>query len=311
MGSSRTKGTQNKRKKKYDPNKYKKLDEFKEAEPGFYTEVQEKLEEFLKNYNSRDKEKIKTHLETIVKALEKEIDGSLNLLFGGSVKKYTYVDGLSDIDMLVFLNNSDLNNKSPKEVLDYIKGRLEKRLPNSEVTIGDLAVTVKFKSSDIEIQLLPALKRKTGVKIASTKDNTWTKVVKPEKFVKNLTEVNKKNNGMVVPIIKLFKPINEKAPKQVKMSGYHIEALATDIFKDYSGPKTNPRMLLHFIRKAQIRVLKPIGEITGQSKYIDSKLGATNSQNRKKLSSYLGRVTRKMEHAISNSSVDELVRLFE
>ena len=311
MGSSRTKANQNKRIKKYNPNKFKTLDEFQEAEPGYFTEVQEKLEEFLKSYNSRDKEEIKIHLETIVKALEKEIDGSLNLLFGGSVKKYTYVNGLSDIDMLVFLNNSDLNKKSPKEVLNYFKGRLEVRLPNSEVRIGDLAVTVKFKSSNIEIQLLPALKRKTGVKIANTKNNTWTKVVKPERFAKNLTEVNKENNGMVIPVIKLFKPINEKAPKQVRMSGYHIEALATGIFKEYSGPKTNPRMLLHFVRKAQLRVLKPIGEITGQSKYIDSKLGATNSQNRKKLSLYLGRVTRKIEHAISKSSVEEMVRLFE
>lgn len=310
MGSSRPRGSPRKYEKEFNPNGYKKLDEFKEAEPGFYTEVNEKMDELLRNYNTRDIEQIKTHLETIKKKLGSEIDGSVDLLYGGSIKKYTYVDGLSDIDMLVILNRTKLLNKKPEEALNYFREKLKERLPKTDIKIGNLAVTIKF-SSDIEIQLLPSIKTKTGLRILNPETKNWSNVIKPDKFFKNLTEINKKNNGNVVPMIKLFKQVNEKAPKNIKMSGYHIEALAIDIFKDYTGSKTHSKMLLHFCKRAQKRVLNPIGEITGQSEYLDSKLGVANSINRKKLSSHLERLSKKMEHAISTSSIDKWVQLFE
>ena len=310
MGSSRSRGSPRNYEKKFNPNTYKTLDEFKETDSGFYTEINEKMDELLQNYNSRDIEQIKTHLETIKKKLDAEIDGSVDLLYGGSIKKYTYVEGLSDIDMLVILNRTELLNKKPEEILNYLVEKLKERLPKTDITIGNLAITVKF-SSDIEIQLLPSIKTKTGFRIMNPETKNWSNVLKPDKFATNLTEVNKKNNGKVIPMIKLFKQINEKTPKTPKMSGYHIEALAIDIFKDYIGPKTHSKMLLHFCQNAQKRVLTPMGEITGQSEYLDSKLGDVNSINRKKLSSYLERLSRKMEHAISTSSIDKWVQLFE
>ena len=112
-------------------------------------------------------------------------------------------------------------------------------------------------------------------------------------------------------MIKLFKPINEKAPKDIKMSGYHIEALATEIFKDYSGQKTYSNMLTYFCQKAKDRVLKPIGEVTGQSDTIDSKFGVVNSTLRKRLSSFLERISMKMNLATKNSSIDDWVQLLE
>lgn len=283
----------------------------KAIESGFFTSINGKMAELLRDYNSRDKEQISKHLETITRKLESEIEGSLDLMYGGSLTRYTYVNGLSDIDMLVKLNRSDLANKQPEEVLKYFKEKIEERFPKSDVRIGDLAVTVKFKSSDLEIQLLPSIKTATGFRIADTETKNWSKVIKPFKFAKELTEVNQKNNNQVVPVIKLFKPINENAPKDIKMSGYHIEALATEIFKDYNEQKTYSKMLTHFCQKAKDRVLTPIGEITGQSEFIDSKFGVANSNIRKKLSSFLERISMKMKLATKNSSIDDWVQLLE
>ena len=80
--------------------------------------------------------------------------------------KRTYVNGLSDNDVLVFLNKSELKGKKPNEVPDYFAEKLRQRLPNSEIKEGHLAVTVKFKNSNTEIQLLPAIKTKNGMRIA-------------------------------------------------------------------------------------------------------------------------------------------------
>jgi len=279
---------------------------------GFYSGLNGKMGDLLSNYNNRDIEQIQKHLDAIKKKLESEIEGKgLDLLFGGSIAKHTYVDGLSDLDMLVKLNRSDLAKLRPEEVLKYFKEKLEERFPKSEVKMGDLAVSVLFKSTGLEIQLLPSVKTATGFRIADPETKNWSKVIKPFKFANELTEVNQNNNKNVVPIIKLFKPINEKAPQDIKMSGYHTEALAIDIFKDYSGEKTYSKMLTYFCQKAQKRVLKPIGEITGQSEYIDSKFGTANSILRKKLSSYLERITMKMKLATSNSSIDDWRQILE
>jgi len=277
----------------------------------FSTELNELLSEKLSDYNTRDTEQINKHLETIIKALENEIEGTLNLLFGGSVTKFTFVNGLSDVDMLVILNRSDLAKKTPKEVLDYFKRRLEERLPESEITIGDLAVTVRFKSSNIEIQLLPAIRTKTGVKITDSGLNRWSNVIKPKIFAEKLTEINKQNNNKVVPIIKLFKPINDKFPENIRMSGYHIEALATRIFENYEGKKSYSEMLRHFCNEAKFKVLHPLEEVTGQSDYIDIKFGQRNSELRIKLSAYLNRLISKMDLATSSKAINDWEKILE
>lgn len=277
----------------------------------FSPELNELLSEKLSDYNTRDTDQINKHLETIIKALENEIEGTLKLLFGGSVTKFTYVNGLSDVDMLVILNKSDLAKKAPKEVLDYFKRRLEERLPESEISMGDLAVTVRFKSSNIEIQLLPGIRTKTGVKIIESELNRWSNVIKPRKFAEKLTEINQQNNNKVVPIIKLFKPINNKFPKDIRMSGYHIEALAIRIFENYEGKKTYSEMLRHFCNEAKSKVLHPIEEITGQSEYIDKKFGQRNSESRKKVSSHLQRLINKMDIATSSKSIGDWEDILE
>ena len=82
----------------------------------------------------------------------------------------------------------------PEEVLHYFKKISEERLTKSEIKVGDLAVTVKFKSSNIEIQLLPCIKTTTGFRIVDIETKNWSKVIKPDKFAQTLSEVNKSNN---------------------------------------------------------------------------------------------------------------------
>jgi hypothetical protein len=59
-------------------------------------------------------------------------------------------------------------------------------LPNTDATAGKLALTVKF-SDGYEIQVLPALATKTGIRIAAADGNEWSNVIKPEKFARELT----------------------------------------------------------------------------------------------------------------------------
>jgi len=106
-------------------------------------EINNYFQDLLKDFNDRDVDGIKKHLETIIAALETEID-IINLLFGGSIQKHTYINGLSDVDILAILDDASYKNMTPNEVLKKFSDRLKQRLPNTQISTGNLAVTIEF-----------------------------------------------------------------------------------------------------------------------------------------------------------------------
>ncbi|MCM3081690.1 CBASS oligonucleotide cyclase [Brevibacillus invocatus] len=275
----------------------------REENEKFETELNKYIKELLKGINDRDVEGINRHLETLRNALEKDIEGYVELRFGGSIMKKTYADGLSDVDMLVQINNSDLAGAKPNEVLKFFSDQIKRRLPNTEVKIGKLGVTVKFTSGH-EIQLLPSVKTETGYRIARPGENSWSNVIKPNKFAEKLTTVNQANTNKVVPLIKLMKKINAGLPPNKQLSGYHIESLAIDAFKNATSvPKTYKGMVEHFCRHAEKAVLRPITDSTGQSVHADSHLGVVNSVERQRVSATFKQIIKRIETANNTNSL--------
>jgi hypothetical protein len=266
------------------------------------------LSELLSHYNNRDVNAINIHLEEILKAVENKIEGHLDIKLGGSVSKHTFVDGLSDIDTLLILNDSELNDKSPKSVKNTIASMLKDRYPETNISIGAMAVTVSF--SDYDIQILPALKRDGKIMIPDASGNSWTKI-DTNKFTRSLTNINEKNGNKVVPLIKLTKAIIDKLPEKHKLSGYHVEALAVDIFSNYHGEQTYKEMLKYFFHQASQIVLSPTQDKTGQSVYIDEYLGTRNSLHRQIVSSAFDRLYRKLYNADNLISMETWKDIFE
>ncbi len=201
----------------------------------FETEINDCIGQLQAQYNDRDYDAVQGYLDEIKSSLSEDIDDTVSLLFGGSVAKRTYVDGLSDIDALVLLGKSELKNMTPEAAKGYFFEKLKERYPKVEMKEGTLAVTVKFPET--EIQLLPAIKHKIGYKIADVTGKQWS-FIRPRKFTELLTKTNQDNGNKVVPTIKLAKSIISSLPKNRQLTGYHIEALAVQIFQNYEGPKT-------------------------------------------------------------------------
>jgi hypothetical protein len=261
----------------------------------------------LTEFNSRDRKAINRHLAEIKKALEKELEGSVDLLFGGSIARHTAVSGFSDVDSLVILDSCELAEGTPNAAKDYFARRLQERFPNTEVTQGTLAVTVKF--SDAEIQLLPAVSCEKHVKISDGFGNRWAEI-RPREFSNDLTRTNKQAGQLVVPVIKLAKGIIYNLPEKHRISGYHAEALAVEIFRDYRGDLTPKAMLQHYFSEASAHVRQPIRDRTGQSKHVDDSLGTSNSLERKMISDAFERVSRRMANADSAHSLEEWGQLY-
>jgi tRNA nucleotidyltransferase (CCA-adding enzyme) len=111
-------------------------------------------------------------------------------MFGGSVAKHTYVDGMSDVDSLLLIDDSELDGKTPSVVLTKLTRILRKKLGESaDVTHGRMAVTIDYRDGMV-IQLLPALKDENGrVHVPSSRTKGWSGI-NPLNFQKALTARN-------------------------------------------------------------------------------------------------------------------------
>lgn len=248
-------------------------------------EMNEFLEDLLKDYNKRDVDAIRTHLNEIEKVLGREIEGLDRILFGGSISKNTFIEGASDVDALVILDRAKYKDATPKELQNAFAKMLQQRFPRTEIKCGSLAVTIKYK--DYEIQLLPALRNNGKLQIASNDGACWSTSINSAKFTEKLTATNKMNSNKVVPVIKLVKSLLSNLPSKYQLSGYHVEALAVDAFSTYNGRCTLYDMTMHFLNYSTKRVLTPMSDVTGQSGIIDDNLGIARSITRQKLSGHI------------------------
>lgn len=280
------------------------------AESAFDGELARTLGELLASFNGRDTALVRERLDQAKAALTEEMDGSFDQLFGGSVAKHTYVDGLSDIDSLVLINDSDLDGKKPAAALAKMERILKRALPREvKVTHGRMAVTLDYPDG-MSIQLLPALEGSGGqIHVPSSRTEEWSRI-DPLGFQKALTRRNEQCAGKLVPTIKLAKAVISQLPATQALSGYHLESLAIAAFRGYDGEKTTRAMLPTFFDKAKELVLTPIRDRSGQSVHVDAYLGSANSEERQVASHILGRIARRMKNATAAGSTAQWRAIF-
>ena len=268
----------------------------------------EHCEALLVRYNRRDTQAVTRHLESLCNILRQEGNHVLQTMFGGSVRRRTYVTGLSDVDVLLIVNQSSLANQPPARVIEYVRETIHGRLRQNAVRAGNLAVTVDY-AGGIEIQILPAIRTSTGgVRIAEPGSTRWSNVVQPENFARELAEVNQARNGRVVPVIKLAKAMADcLITRQAwKIRGYHMESLAIDAFRNYQGAQDPKSMLNHLLTHSLTAVMTPIANSTGQSRYVDEYLGAADSRARRRASNHFGRMRRRISSCRTRAQFNNL-----
>ena len=248
-------------------------------------------EELLARYARRNQQAVTRHLESLCNIIRNE-GHIVQTMYGGSVQRGTYVTGLSDVDVLLIVNQSSLVNQPPARVIQQVRRTIKGQLPNNPVRAGSLAVTIGY-ASGIEIQVLPAIRTNSGgVRIAEPGSTSWSNVVHPENFARRLAEVNDANNDRVVQVVKLAKAMANchiSRPSR-KFSGYHLESLAIRAFRNYQGPQDPKAMLNHFLSRSVTAVKSPISDTTGQSGYVDEYLGPANSRLRNRASTYFSQM---------------------
>jgi len=275
----------------------------------FETELAAAHGELLARFNTRNAQETEERLQRIKDVLGDILGGTVDTLFGGSVAKHTYVDGISDVDSLLVLDETDAADGRPKQALNAVRDRLAEELRGeAEVSAGAVAVTVKYIDGT-ELQLVPARRVGDRLEVPAWESNTWSPI-DPQQFRDGLTKRNAQQGGKVVPTIKLAKAICANLPEELRPSGYHLESLAVSAFRHYAGEKTTPKMLAHFFEAAKTLVLAPMKDRTGQSVHVDENLGPENSPARQQLSRVLDRISRRLTNARASHSLPRWLELF-
>lgn len=268
-------------------------------------ELNDVLAQALAGYNDRDHELVQERLDEIAEALEGAAIDVDRLLFGGSVAKHTYVDGLSDVDALVVVDDPVAG---PADLVERFRAALAGRLPAGDVAsidAGRLAVTVTYRDGT-QVQLLPAAERDGRTSIASEDGTAW-RHIRPHKFAEKLTAVNAANGGAVVPTIKLAKAVMAGLAERRRISGYHVEAIAVDAFKHYLGRRDRLSMLVHLVNHAAEKVMRPTGDITGQSVHVDGDLGPARSAARAAVRQGLRRLANRLKGAAGGADLRRML----
>ena len=249
------------------------------------------LTELLSDFNARDADALSKRLDVIIDSLGEVALDVDRLLFGGSVAKHTYVEGLSDVDALVILNAG--TNETPQALLESFRDAIRSGVTDpsiASVEAGAMAVTISYTDGS-EIQLLPAMERGGRLVVPSHDGNGWNEI-RPRRFAEKLTEVNQRNSGGVVPATKLFKGLVGAMHKDAQISGYHVETIAVDAFRNYEGSTSPFAMLTHLASHAVEAVKTPTRDLTGQSVHVDDHLGEANSSARSRISAEFQRLSR-------------------
>ena len=250
--------------------------------------------------SKRDFERHMQYRNEAEDAINEGIDGSVDIVYAGSVAKWTYVEGVSDVDNHVRINGTSLENKRPAEVKAYIRQQLSK-LPNvKSVTETSRTVTVTYRDGT-EMQYVPVIKTKNGYRVAD--GNRWSNVVYENRFRRDFQRTNKKCGGRLTSLISILKKENANNLKGQQMSGHHIEVMANRIFKQAPASKTKTVMSMYeyYHQHASRHIMHRMRDVTGQSTYVDKRsLGGPDSESRRALSRRFASRARRMNRSGGN-----------
>src|SRR6266699_2641382 len=225
-------------------------------------EVAAAFADALAEINQTDTEALNRHKDEILKALKSDFEEAYDLQGGGSYTRHTYVNGLSDIDVLFdlgpFSTSKIPNKEDPSAVLADMEKRLQQRFPNTKITSGKMAVTIQF-SDGLELQVLPAFRYHSGYRIPVPQGSGWT-TTRPQVFAKLLRERNAEVGGKLLPCIKLAKQICDN--KRLEVKSYHLENMALKAFEHCTGSRSEEEMLRHLFNQAKVLVATRMKDVT-------------------------------------------------
>lgn len=234
--------------------------------------VRSAISRFLGRVSQPDEQRVEWTKEAVLRKLRSRFGRVVGLRGGGSYSRGTFVNGLSDIDLLIdfgkYSESSLVDKDDPEALRQHASSSLRELFPQAQVSTGRMAVTIQFPDG-LQLQLLPAFRTRTGYRVPDPERRGWL-TTNPKRFANLLQKRNHELGGRLLPAIKVIKWLCQR--HNVHIRSYHIETLAVKAFEEYQGSDEHSKMVSHFFDYAKDAVLRPVPDVTGQQAHVDEYL---------------------------------------
>ena len=152
----------------------------------------------------------------------------------GSYSRYTKIDPLSDIDILLIRNSqrmglsTDGSGVLPGEALDQVVDAVKKAYPQTAtVKKQTCSVNVQVSGLDFGFDIIPAWQRSPdGYWIPDTDSGRWIPT-DPDAHANIMTQINDQCTGKLKPVIKMVKHWSRNNYDLIR--SFHLELISADI----------------------------------------------------------------------------------
>lgn len=200
--------------------------------------VTEMFSDFLNNIKIDNADTISLRYGEITSSLNKAFRDSesktANSLQVGSYGRWTAIKGISDLDMLYIMPDSQwekYKNGGQSRLLTETKDAIKSRYPRTDVRVDRLVVTVIYKDFHIEVQ--PVFKQDDGsFKYPDTYNGGLWKITKPSEEIKAMKEFVAQKNKNLRRLCKMARAWKNK--HGVGMGGLLVDTLAHNFLRSTS-----------------------------------------------------------------------------
>jgi|Deesub1362A_J573_1020465.scaffolds.fasta_scaffold00319_6 hypothetical protein len=191
------------------------------------------------NLTNKQIESVNASRDRILTALQSSRKISLiyqkPCFYTGSYSRNTIIRPLDDIDLYIRINYSKhAEGKSPREIIVLFMQALKKTLPMTPMKVSPPCIEVKF--SDKRFEVVPVVSYENNddlYDIPSADLKSW-KQCYPNLPNKWLTQANKRNGGLFIPLIKMIKQWIRNNNLRTRIKSFHVELLTDRVFSKYN-----------------------------------------------------------------------------
>ena len=168
------------------------------------------------------------------KSVRDAVSADLNVLdsfLTGSYRRSTMIAPLSsaDIDIFIVLDSSYFKQSGQVALIDRVKILLKQEYPKTpKISRNGQAVTVSF--NDFMVDVVPAFNRQGGGFLIPDSVNSRWIATDPKRHIDIWSIANAKNNGNLLPLIKMIKAWNRQHSSLLR--SFHLEAMILDILNN-------------------------------------------------------------------------------
>jgi hypothetical protein len=155
--------------------------------------------------------------------------------YTGSYSRDTIIRPLDDIDLYIRIDYSKhADGKSPREIIMLFRQELKRTLPETPMKESPPCIKIKFFNKRFEVVPVVSYRDNDDLYDIPTSDLKGWEPCFPTLPNKWLTQANKRNGGLFIPLIKMVKQWIRNNGLRTPIKSFHIELLTDLIFSKYN-----------------------------------------------------------------------------